>query len=83
MKILSKKDLENGSCLVLVKYTDYFYAFGNARYINSSYGSPVNQCGTKRKVIEQLKSWKKIDFDNPRMLKIENSFIRTLENEHD
>ena len=48
--------------------------------LTSPWGVPVNQLGTKEEIIKILNYWKTdIDFDNPEMLEIENSFIKTLE----
>ena len=48
--------------------------------LTSPWGISVNQLGTKEEIIKILNYWKTdIDFDNPEMLEIENSFIKTLE----
>lgn len=76
MKVLNQK-----GDYVLVEYPDNFYAFGYPSYINSAWGWPVNQCGTKQYVLERLNSRKKNTYAklHPEVIDVYNSFIKTLE----
>lgn len=61
-------------------FSDNIFAFGTHKTLTSPWGIPVNQLGTKEKLIEVLNCWKTcIDFDNPEMIEVETSFIKTLE----
>lgn len=57
-----------------------FYAFGDKCHLYDVWGFPVNQCGNVSEITEKLK-WrmKNIDFDNKKNIKIEKSFLKTLE----
>lgn len=73
-------DTKKSFFLVRFDDSDNSFAFGTHKTLTSPWGVPVNQLGTKEKLIEVLNCWKTcIDFDNPEMLEIENSFIKTLE----
>lgn len=73
-------DTKKSFFLVRFDDSDNSFAFGTHEMLTSPWGIPVNQLGTKEKLIEVLNCWKTdIDFDNPEMLEIENSFIKTLE----
>lgn len=62
----------------LVKCKD-FYRFGSWTDFCKVDGIPENQCGTKDEVKSELERWKnEIDFDNPKMLEVENCFISAL-----
>lgn len=40
---------------------------------------PCNQYGTKKEIKSELERWKnEIDFNNPKMLEVENCFISAL-----
>ncbi len=57
-------------------YNDYF--FGTERELKSL-SMPCNQYGTKKEIRAELERWKnEIDFDNPKMLEVENCFISVL-----
>lgn len=74
MQILAKK---NGFILDHDEfYNDYF--FGTERELKS-FSMPCNQYGTKKEIRLELERWKnEIDFDNSKMLDIENYFISML-----
>ena len=74
MKILANK---NGFVLARDGYYGN-YCFGAEREIKNL-SMPCNQYGTKKEIKAELERWKKeVDFDNPRMLEIENFFIFVL-----
>lgn len=56
LEILSEIPTEIGSKWVLVKYNNDFYAYGTEYDLHSFYGFPVNQCGSKEKVLTRCKS---------------------------
>lgn len=57
-----------------------FYAFGAKYHLYDVWGFPVNQCGNVSETIKELKrQMKDIDFDNKKIIKIEKSFLKTLE----
>lgn len=57
-------------------YGDYF--FGTEREIKNM-SMPCNQYGTLKEVRAELELWKtEIDFNNPYMLEIENTFLDAL-----
>lgn len=56
MKILSEIKTEQGVEWVLVKYEDNFYAYGFKSDLSSLLGFPVDQCGTKAKVLNHCLS---------------------------
>ena len=56
MKILSEMSTEMGGKWVLVKYDNDFYAYGTEHDLHSFYGFPVEQCGSKEKVLAHCKS---------------------------
>lgn len=65
---------------VLVKDNDCenFYFFGSIRSFETL-SFPVNQCGTLKEVKSELTRWKnEVDFDNPKMMEIENAFLASL-----
>ena len=65
---------------ILVKDNDCkdFYFFGTIRSFEAI-SFPANQCGTLEEVKSELTRWKnEVDFDNPKMLEIENAFLATL-----
>lgn len=74
MKILAEK---NGFILAHNEfYNDYF--FGTRRELKSM-SMPCNQYGTKKEIKSELERWKnEIDFNNPKMLEVENCFISAL-----
>lgn len=73
-------DTKKNYFLVRFDGSDNSFAFGTNEMLTSPWGIPVNQLGTKEEIIKILNYWKTdIDFDNPKMLEIENSFIKTLE----
>lgn len=73
-------DTKKNYFLVRLDDSNNSFAFGTREMLTSPWGVPVNQFGTKEEIIEILNYWKTdIDFDNPEMLEIENSFIKTLE----
>lgn len=51
MKILSKVPTGRGGNWILVKYENDFYAYGYEIDLYPLYGFPVNQCGSKKKVL--------------------------------
>lgn len=56
-----------------------FYRFGCKKDFSSFWGVPASQCGTKEAVKNELNRWKtEIDFDNPLMLEVENTFLAAL-----
>ena len=66
--------------LVQFEDSDNSFAFGTHKMLTSPWGIPVNQLGTKEELIGVLNYWKTdIDLDNPGMLEMEDSFIKTLE----
>ena len=73
-------DTKKNYFLVRLDDSDNSFAFGTREMLTSPWGISVNQLGTKEEIIKILNYWKTyIDFDNPEMLEIENSFIKTLE----
>ena len=65
---------------ILVKDNDCkdFYFFGTIRSFEAL-SFPVNQCGTLEEVKNELTRWKnEVDFDNPKMIEIENAFLAEL-----
>lgn len=56
VEILSEIPTEIGGKWVLVKYENDFYAYGTEHDLHSFYGFPVNQCGSKEKVLTHCKS---------------------------
>lgn len=74
MKILAEK---NGFILAHDEfYNNYF--FGTKRELQSL-SMPCNQYGTKKEIRSELERWKsEIDFNNPKMLEVENCFIYAL-----
>ena len=56
MKILSNKPTVHGGRYVLVDYGNNFFAYGYEVDMHTLCGFPVNQCGTKEKVLNHLKS---------------------------
>lgn len=56
MTILSEKETGMGGKWVLVNYGNDFYAYGVEQDLYSFLGFPVNQCGTKKEIIEHCKS---------------------------
>lgn len=74
------KVLKEKSDFVLVEGEKGFFAFGNRENLRCPWGFPVDQCGTKEEVKEELERWKnEIDFNNPCMIEIENCFIGALD----
>lgn len=62
----------------LVKNGD-FYKFGTWQEFSNIEGVPVNQSGTKVEIKAELERWKnEIDFDNHKMLRVENAFLDVL-----
>ena len=45
-----------GGKWVLVDYGKNFYAYGTEKDLNSFFGFPVNQCGTKAEILSHCKS---------------------------
>lgn len=73
-------DTKKNYFLVRFDDSDNSFAFGTHEMLTSPWGTPVNQLGTKEELIETLNHWKTdIDFDNPEMIEVETSFIKTLE----
>lgn len=73
-------DTKKSFFLVRFDDSDNSFAFGTHEMLTSPQGIPVNQLGTKEELIEILNYWKTdIDFDNPEMIEVETSFIKTLE----
>lgn len=73
-------DTKKSFFLVRFDDSDNSFAFGTHEMLTSPWGIPVNQLGTKEELIETLNYWKTdIDFDNPEMIEVETSFIKTLE----
>lgn len=73
-KILQKK-----YDFVLVEGEPGFYAFGHENNLLCPWGFPVEQCGTSEEIKQTLTNWKnKIDFNNPKMIEIEDYFISVL-----
>ena len=64
MKILSEMPTGMGGKWVLVKYEEDFYAYGVEQDLNSVLGFPVNQCGTKEKVLAHCESVSKLCKEN-------------------
>ena len=65
---------------ILVKDNDCkdFYFFGSVHCFEAL-SFPVNQCGTLEEIRGELSRWKnEVDFDNPKMLEIENAFLAML-----
>ena len=65
---------------ILVKDNDCknFYFFGSIRSFETL-SFPVNQCGTLEEVKNELCRWKnEFDFDNLKMLEVENAFLAAL-----
>lgn len=56
MKILAEMPTGMGGKWVLVKYEENFYAYGTEDCLHDLLGFPVNQCGSKEKVIEHCNS---------------------------
>lgn len=56
MKILSKMETGQGGNWVLVDYGNNFYAYGFEQDLHSFLGFPVDNCGTKEKVISRCNS---------------------------
>jgi hypothetical protein len=59
-QILSEKEYGIDSKLYLVKISDNFYEYGVLNDIQSLFGVPVNQCGTKTEVLNHCKSISKL-----------------------
>ena len=55
-QVLSEKEYGIDSKLYLVKISDNFYEYGVLKDIQSLFGVPVNQCGTKEEVLNHCKS---------------------------
>ena len=73
-------DTKKNYFLVRFDDSDNNFAFGTHDMLTSPWGIPVNQLGTREELIEILNYWKTdIDFDNPEMIEVETSFIKTLE----
>ena len=73
-------DTKKNYFLVRFDDSDNSFAFGTHDMLTSPWGIPVNQLSTKEELIEILNYWKTdIDFDNPEMIEVETSFIKTLE----
>lgn len=54
------------------------YCFGTERELKAL-SMPCNQYGTKKEIKSELERWKSdIDFNNPKMLEIEELFISAL-----
>lgn len=49
-----------GGKWVLVDYGKNFYAYGTEKDLNSFFGFPVNQCGTKAEILSHCKSIAKL-----------------------
>lgn len=56
MKILSEKETGMGGRYVLVDYGNNFFAYGYEADMHTLCGFPVNQCGSKEKVLNHCKS---------------------------
>ena len=56
MKILSEMPTGMGGKWVLVDYGNNFYAYGTEDCLHDLLGFPVNQCGSKEKVLAHCKS---------------------------
>ena len=56
MEILSEMPTGMGGKWVLVKYKEDFYAYGVEQCLHDFFGFPVDQCGTKEKVLNHCKS---------------------------
>ncbi|GCD12610.1 hypothetical protein [Clostridium tagluense] len=54
--VLSEKDFGIDSKLYLVDCGDNFYAYGTMKDLQSLFFVPVNQCGTKEKVLNHCNS---------------------------
>lgn len=71
-----KKLIAHKNNHALVEIQPGFYAFGHEKEFASSFGFPVNQCGTLDEVKAELERWKnEVDNDNPFMLSIEMHFL--------
>lgn len=69
--------VKNGFILVHDEYYNDFY-FGSERQINTL-SMPCNQYGTLKEIRQELTRWKnEVDFDNPKMLEVENAFLEVL-----
>ena len=56
MKILSEMPTGMGGKWLLVDYGNNFYAYGTEDCLHDLLGFPVNQCGSKEKVLAHCKS---------------------------
>lgn len=79
MEILS--EMSNGMCdkWVLVKYENNFYAYGTEQFLYDLFGFPVDQCGSKEKIINHCISIsdlckQNIEKYNKEFIKEENNF---------
>lgn len=60
MNILSEMPTGLGGRWVLVEYENDFYGYGYEQDLHSLSGFPIDQCGTKDKVLAHCKSIKKL-----------------------
>lgn len=77
--------MRNKNIILCQKYNfalvknEAFYKFGTWEELSNIAGVPVEQCGTKEEIKAELERWKnEIDFDNTKMLEIENAFLDVL-----
>lgn len=68
MNILAKKEIGLNEEWQLVSYGDNFYAYGTMRELNSRFGVPVYQRGTKEEIIEHCELGSQLCEDNIKKL---------------
>lgn len=56
MQILAEKENGTKGKWLLVKYSENFFAYGSLSQLNSIYGVPVQQYGTKKEVLDHCNS---------------------------
>lgn len=71
MIILSEMPTGMGGKWILAKYSDTFYGYGTESDHKCAWGLPVNQCGTKEKVLENCL----------RMIQVNKEYIRKYQKE--